>query len=294
MASSRLLATIVLAAAAASGASIARGDAPCNAGFRDSTPAEHAAMTTVLQAAKTALPLAPAGWQVVSQDEISVVSSICRDVENRPWSYGFSRHYRQVGDYEARQKPLADAAANAAAAQKLKQPRIDAVMAKMTKLSQQQVALVHKGDTAGAQALNVEMQKLEAEFHKIAKEGDNTQEIEAAGKAMNRDLEMVISVRVNPVHAAPGPDAAAFPPPAGALSAARWNTTSAELDQGHALILFGQWARNAQGRWQPVRRPNVSPAAAHAISVSVIADPNRIDSALQSIDFDSLPAVLAR
>lgn len=293
MASSRMIATLVLAAAV-SGASIARGDGPCDAGFRDSTPAERATMTAVLQAAKTALPPAPAGWQIVSQDEISVVSSICRDAENRPWSYGFSRHYSQVGDYEARQKPMTDAAANAAAAQKLKQPRIDAVMAKMTKLSQQQVALVQKGDTAGAQALNVEMQKLEAEFQKIAQEGNNTQEIEAAGKAMNRDLEMVISVRINPVHETPNSGAAAYPPPAGAFSAARWNTTSAELDQGHALVLFGQWARNAQGRWQPVRRPNVAPTAAHAISVSVIADPNRIVSALQSIDFESLPAALAR
>ena len=290
----KMLATLAWAVAAILGASGARADAPCNAGFRDSTPAERATMTGVLQAAKNALPPAPAGWKIVSGDEIFVVSKVCRDIESRPWNYGFSRHYSQFGDYETRQKAMADAAANVAAAQKLKQPRLDAVMAKMTKLSQQQVALVQKGDMAGAEAINAEMAKLQAEYQKIADEGDSAQQISAAGKIMNRDLKMIISVRVNAVYEMPDSEVAAFPPPSGALSASRRKTTSEDLDQGHALVLFGKWARNAQGRWQPVHRPNVGPTAANAISVNVTADPNRLDSAIQSIDFKSLAATLAK
>jgi hypothetical protein len=38
-------------------------DAPCIAGFRDSTPAERARMTAILETAKKALPPAPAGQE---------------------------------------------------------------------------------------------------------------------------------------------------------------------------------------------------------------------------------------
>jgi hypothetical protein len=83
-----MMATLVLAAAAVSCASIARGDGPCNAGFRDSTSVERARMTAVLEIAKKSLPPAPAGWQIGGYEEISVVGRVCRDGENRLWSYG--------------------------------------------------------------------------------------------------------------------------------------------------------------------------------------------------------------
>jgi len=122
-------------------------------------------------------PPTPAGWQIVSDDEISVPSSICRDVESRPWNYGFTRTFRQVGDAEARQKVMEDAAAASAAAFELKQPRLDAIMARMTKFNEQMVALVQKGDYAGAEALNVKMAKLQEEYQKVADEGDDEERI---------------------------------------------------------------------------------------------------------------------
>jgi hypothetical protein len=146
------------------GASTAVADAPCNSGFRDSTPAERARMTAILEIAKKALPPAPAGWKIGGYEEISVANSVCRDGENRPWSYGVARNYTRVDDYEARQQDMRDAAAHAAAEQAKKQPRMDALTAQMQALSQRQVALVQKGDMAGAEKLNHDMVKLLAEF----------------------------------------------------------------------------------------------------------------------------------
>lgn len=290
-----MMATLVLVAAAVSGASIARGDGPCNAGFRDSTPAERARMTAVLEIAKKSLPPAPAGWQIGGYEEISVVARVCRDGENRPWSYGISRTYDRVDDYEARQQVMRDAAANAAEEQKKKQPRMDALMAQLQQLSARQVALVQKGDMAGAQEINYDMEKIQAEYQKIADEGDSRARIAAAGKEMDRDLHMSISVRVNETAVPLTSGAANFPLPPGASVAQRW-TRPADAEksaEGHALVLFGGWNRAEQTkRWMPARRANAVPTAAHVISVEVVGDPARIDPLLQEIDFKSLATAL--
>jgi hypothetical protein len=288
------LTTLSWAVTAILGASFARADAPCDAGFRASTPAERQTMTAVLQAAKKALPPAPAGWQIVSEDQISVPSNICKDFERRPWSYGFTRTYRQAGDYEARQKVIADAGDATAADLKKKQPRLDAIMARMTKLSQQQVALVQKGDMAGAQKINTELAKAQEEYQKVVDEGDSAKQVAAAGKEAYRDLEMSIAVRINAAAESQSSDAGSLALPPGAFAALRWNTTGESVDQGHALILFGKWTRTEKVRWNPVHRPNVAVTAAHVISVNVIADPNRLASTVQSIDFKSLAAAVAR
>lgn len=59
MQSNRFLTAMVVATAALAAAPVARSDAPCNKGYRDSTPAERATMTAALQAAKSALPPTP-------------------------------------------------------------------------------------------------------------------------------------------------------------------------------------------------------------------------------------------
>jgi hypothetical protein len=278
------------------GASTARADAPCDAGFRDSTAAERAQMTAILQAAKNALPSAPAGWQIGGYEVISVAGSVCRDVENRPWNYGISRQYDRIDDYEARQKEFQDAAALAAAEQKKKQPRLDAVMAKMQKLSEQQIALVQNSDMAGAEKSNYEMAKLQEEYGKIAAEGDSEAQIAAAGKKMNRDIGISISVQVNPTSGSQDAGARSFALPPGAVAALRWDETGDpnNADQGHALVLFGKWTRTKDVTWRPSLRPNAAPTAAHVISVKVMADPTRIDSVLQAIDFKSLATALAK
>lgn len=295
MASSRKLATIILAAAAVSFASIARGDGVCNAGFRDSTPAERARMTAVLEIAKRSLPAAPAGWQIGGYEEISVVGSICRDGENLPWSYGISRTFDRVDDYEARQQVMRDAAAHAAEEQQKKQPRMDALMAQMQQLSARQGALVQKGDMAGAEKINYEIERIQAEYQRIADEGDSQARIAAAGKEMERDLHMSISVRVNETMVPLTNGAASFPLPPGASVAQRW-TRAADAEksaEGHALVLFGGWNRAEQTRrWMPARRANAVPTAAHVISVEVVGDPARIDPLLQGIDFRGLATAL--
>jgi hypothetical protein len=60
------------------------------------------------------------------------------------------------------------------------------------------------------------------------------------------------------------------------------------------LILLGQWTPAGQGRWQSVRRPSVAAHAAHAISIYVVADPNRIAPTVDSIDVKSLATGLLK
>ena len=288
---------ILAGSAAIFGASIARADAPCNAGFRDSAPAERARMTAILEIARKSLPPAPAGWQIGGYEEISVAGSVCRDNENRPWSYGISRNYTRVEDYEARQTAMQEAAAQAAAEQQKKQPRMDALMAQMQKLSERQVALVQKGDMAGAEKLNHEMAKIEAELKKVADEGDSQARIAAAGKEMDRDLHMSITVRVNETAKPLNSGAANFPLPPGAFAAERWTrpADAERSEEGHALVLFGGWSRvDKTKRWMPARRANAVPTAAHVISVKVVGDPARIDPLLQGIDFKSLATALTK
>lgn len=291
------MATLVLAAAAVLGASTARGDGPCNAGFRDSTPAERARMTAILEIAKKALPPAPAGWQIGGYEEISVAGRVCRDGENLPWSYGISRNYTRVDDYEARQQVMRDAAANAAAEREKKQPRMDALMAQMQALSQRQVALVQKGDMAGAEKLNHEMARIQDEFKKVAEEGDSQAGIAAAGKEHDRDLHMSISVRINET-AKPLPGGAkSFALPPGASVAQRWTrpADAEKSEEGHALVLYGTWNRvEPKKSWMAARRANAVPTAAHVISVEVVGDPARIDPLLQGIDFQSLATALTK
>jgi hypothetical protein len=297
MLSVRKLATLGLAVATVFSAAIARGDGPCNAGFRDSTPAERARMTAILEIAKKSLPPAPAGWQIGGYEEITVVRSVCRDGENRPWNYGISRTYDRVDDYEARQKIMRDAAAYAAAEQAKRQPQIDALTAQMQQLSARQVALVQKGDMAGAQKINYDLEKIQNEYKKVLEGGDSQARIAAAGKEMERDLHMSISVRVNETAVQLGNGAANFPPPPGASVAQRWTrpATADMNEEGRALVLYGKWNRAGTAtQWTAAPRANAVPTAAHVISVEVKGDPARIDALLQGIDFKSLATALTK
>jgi hypothetical protein len=290
MQSSNILAMMVCTVAMVTAASTARADAWCNAGIRDSTPAERATMTAVLQAAKNALPPAPTGWVIVGDDQISVTSNICRDYEAAPWDYGFNRQYQRVDDQEARNKIIADAAAASAAAQKLKQPRLDAAMARMNKLVEKQVALIEKGDLAGAGAMNEEMAKLQDDYKKILDEGDSQEQLEASLAKASRDQIMYISVGVNSNQVTPDASAKPIPLPPGARAAFRWSTTQSKVTEDHALVLLGQWQSSTDGGWKRVRHANMPPTAAQVISIGVTADPDRIAGIIASINVKSLAA----
>jgi len=251
-------------------------------------------MTTVLQAAKKALPPAPTGWVIRGDDQISVTSNICRDYEAAPWSYRFNREYQRVDDQDARNRLIADAAAASAAALKLKQPRLDAIMARMNKLSQEQVALVQKGDMERAQAMNEEMAKLQDDYKKIIDEGDSDEQMAATLAEASRDMSMYIAVRVNANSETPDSSAKSLPLPAGARAAYRWSTTRENVNEDHALILLGQWQPTAEGSWKRVRHPNVTATAAQVISIDVQADPTRLAPTIASIDVKSLAMALAK
>lgn len=278
----------VCAAAALAAAPMARGDAPCNKGFRDTTAAERAAQTTILQAVKRALPPAPAGWVIVGDDQISITTNLCRDYEAAPWSYHFGRSYTRVDDQAARDKIMRDAAATAAAAQAKKQPRLDALVARMQKLNQTQVALLQKGDMAGATALNDQIAALQAQYQAVVDEGDSQAQLTASFAEAGRDQHMSISVQVNSNQVKPQDGATVMPPPAGARTAYRWSNTRDGVTEDRVLMLLGQWRSTTDGVWKRVLHPEMAPTAAQVMTIEVTADPGRIAGIVGAIDIRTL------
>lgn len=283
-------ATLIGAVAALCVATMAQADSVCVKDHRATTPAEKARMTAILEIAKAALPPAPAGWQIVGYEEISVINSVCRDNETKPWSYGVSRTYNRVDDQEARDKKFRETAVQVKAAQAQKQPRMDAVMKKMEALSARQVALIQKGDMAGATKLNSDMEKLQAEYQKIADEGNSEALIAAAGKEMSRDATMSISIQINTmaVHKRPGATNITLPP--GAFVAQRWVEPEDEDDnaKGHGIVLFGTWRTGPPTQWTAPARAGAVPTAAHVISINFDGDPSRIEPMLQAVNYQTL------
>lgn len=288
------IATMACAAVLATLSPTSHADAPCNKGFRDSTAAERATMTAVLQAAKKALPPAPAGWVIEGDDAISITTNLCRDYEEAPWNYGFGRSFMRVDDQEARNKIMADAAAASQAALARKQPRLDAAMAKMNATVKRQVALMEKGDMNGAQALNDEVAKAQADYQAIMDEGDSQAQFDAAVAKASRDQAMSIDVTVNANQTAPDASAKRIPPPPGGLAAFRWTTERGKVSEDHALILVGPWRANPDGSWKRALHPGMAPTAAQVISIRVTADPDRIAGVIGAIDVQSLAARVPR
>jgi hypothetical protein len=270
---------------------IALADAPCNAGLRDVTPAERARITAALQKAESALPPAPEGWRQINNDgEFSIPSSICRDHENTRWNYGTGRSYTNVADYEARRNVMADAAAAAAANQAKNQTRMDALQKQMMSIMQQQMALNQKQDYAGAEKLQPQLEKVQADYEKLATA--SVANIEAAGREHDRDLHMSISVQVNGAPRRPARNAAKLTAPAGAMAAVRWQDDDPAATDEHALILFGSWKPDPDGGWRPDTRAGVPPSGAHAVSVYVSADKDRLAGIVQQIDFAKVGAIV--
>jgi hypothetical protein len=268
----------------------ASADAPCNLGYRDTTPAERARITAALQEAKVALPAPPQGWQLRGDEVFSIPESLCQDYEKLPWDYGFARHYGRVDDYEAREKLMADASAAALAVQAKNQARLDALQAQMMAIMQQQMALNQKGDYDGAQKLQPQMEKTQADYDKLASEG--SEQLEAAGREYTRDLEMNIAVRFNADSERPGAGAVELPLPPGALAAVRWPGANSGVANDSALFLFGYWKSREPGTWLSGTRAGVPNSAPHAISVYVEADPERLATLVQGIDFAKLAAIV--
>jgi len=277
--------------ATALGTSTAHGDAVCVQGFRDTTAAERQTMLGVMEAAKAALPDAPAGWIIGGYEELSPIGSICKDGENTPWAYSFSRTFNRTDDQAARDQALADAGDKARAAQAARQPRIDALMARMQTLSAELSTAAQKGDQARVDALNREMEAISKEFDAMAAEDQPM--IEDVAKATMADRTMSIAIAVNPGAVSNGKMQKAAAP-AGAHSAYRWSTSADGVKESHTVVLLGAWQPRAEGGFASQRRGTNSSSAAHAVTVTVHADPARLDSLLDSIDFGAIAATVAR
>ena len=262
----------------------------CTKNYRNSTAAEKARMTAILQIAKASLPPAPAGWQIGGYEEISVIDSVCPDDEAKPWSYGISRTYNRVDDREARDKKFRETAVQVNAAQATRQPRMDAVMKQMEALTKRQVALMQKGDMAGATKLNPEMEKLQKQYQAIAEEGNSEAIISAAGKEMTRDTIMSISIRINTMSVYKRAGSTNVTLPAGAAIAQRWVEPEDEDDnaKGHGIVLFGTWRTGPPDRWTAPARAGAGPTGAHVISIDFEGDPSRIEPMLAAVNYQNL------
>jgi hypothetical protein len=251
-------------------------------------------MTNVLKSAQSALPPAPEGWIIVedTSHEISLPRTICGDVEKVPWSYALARTYRNTADPEAREKIMTDMAARQRAAMQERQPRMEAVQAKMQKIMQQQIALNQKQDYAGAEKLQPQLKAAEKEYEKLINEANDPAAMAAADKAFNKDREMSINVRVNPRNENVGSGAQAFAPPTGGKSAQRWHIEDESQSTDHALYLFGAWKPGAEGGWQQTSRAGVAPPSAHGVAVEVRGDPERVSQTVAKIDFTKFAATV--
>ena len=164
-------------------------------------------------------------------------------------------------------------------------------MARMQTLSTELSAAAQKGDQARVDALNREMEGISKEFDAMAAEDQPM--IADVAKATMADRTMSIAIAVNPgvVSNSKMQKAAA---PAGAHSAYRWSTSADGVKEGHAVVLLGAWQPSAEGGVASQRRGTSSSSAAHAVAVTVQADPARLDSLLDSIDFGAIAATVAR
>jgi hypothetical protein len=267
-------------------------DSPCNKGYHDTTPGELATMTAVLEAARAAVPAPPEGWiNTLNDDSVSAPQSLCLDFH--PWTYSYNRNYSRVEGAEERERVVAAAGADVRAAMQAKQPKLDALQAEMTELSTQYAAAATSGDQARAQEIYLELERIGAESERIMNEGDPVQAFAAATASQYVDLEMHVGITVNSGRESPEVGAQPFDVP-GASSAYQWFSGDTG-EQGHALVLFGEWRPSASGfGLESVIPAGAAPEQPHALSIRISAHKDRLPSMIGATDFDALAALLAR
>lgn len=271
----------------------AYADGGCAKGWRDVTADERSTMTSVVDAAKKAMPAAPEGWVVSNEDSVSMPTSLCIDQEAAPWVYEVSRSYYHEAAQEARNQVMASAAADMSAQMEAKQPRLDALTAKMSEIGAEIAAAAQKSDFARAEALGKDLEKLSNEYQAVLEEGGATAKLNAAATEAGRDMSMTVVVRANALYEYPPAGAQAMPPPSGATSAFRWTDESVDRKESNALVLLGPWQPKGDGGFQAVPPAGAAAPSPQVISLRLIADESRISSMLGAIDFRTLSATLA-
>ena len=273
------------------GASLANADSECVKGYHEVTPDELATMTRVLETARAAVPAPPEGWvNTLNDDSVKPPSGVCLDFS--PWVYSYGRNYTRVEGHEEREGVIADAGADFKAAMAEKQPRLDALMAQMNETSAAYATAVTEGDSTKMQELQHEMERLSEEQQRIFNEGDPMAAYEAATASQYLDLEMNVSVSINPFRDSPPEGARTFQAN-GATSA--WEWTEDEREMGGALVLFGTWQDSPSGYGlDSVPVAGAPPYQAQAISVRIQAHRDRLHSMIDATDFAALAKLLAK
>lgn len=102
---------------------------------------------------------------------------------------------------------------------------------------------------------------------------------------------MEIGVAVNPV-AVSIANLSSLTPPAGVRAAYRGEYDHDGVTYAQVLALLGDWQERDDGAQHSLSHDDVPPVAAQAMTVTVTADPSRIDSLLAAIDFQALAALI--
>jgi hypothetical protein len=270
---------------------VVRADAACEKGYRNTTAVERQAITNVLERAKATLPLAPEGWIIGGYEELDPIGRICIDVEGRPWAYGISRTFIRADDVAEREQLQADASTALRASAADRQPRIDELMQKMTQLGAELGPAAQKGDQVRIDAINQELEMLQQQLDAVINDAPSAAQNEALAALIYQGREMGIGVSINPGWVSDA-DLQSTPAPTGAHSALRGETTHEGITTATAVVLIGNWQRIAGGGLQSIPRTAAPSTAAHAIVVSLTADPARLDALVDSIDFGALAALL--
>jgi hypothetical protein len=280
-----LLVAILLAAPSAN------ADGVCEKGYRDTTQAERQTITSTLEAVRASLPQAPDGWIIGGYEEISALEKTCSDADDTPWGYNFTRIFNRVDDAEQRDQALAAESAKLQASMAARQPRMDALMARIGELGAALGAAAQKGDQARIDAINREIAQVQTEVESVLNEGSDQAQYEAIAAIQMQDRTIEIAIAVNPSSVWSN-DLESTAAPAGAHAAFRGQTADGGVTTGHMLVLLGGWRPREDGGLELVKRGSASSAAAHGIAVNVTADPARLDAVLSTIAFGDLAALV--
>jgi len=283
---------MILGLALVTGVSAAFADSECGKGYRDTTPTERATITANLEAAKKACPEPPAGWVIQGDEKVSVPMSTCKDYDAEPWGYSFTRYCQRLTGHEAEDSLMQVAADVSKTSLEAKQPRLDAIMARMQELGQQSGEAAQKGDWDKVDALSKEIDKVGQEYTKLLDDSASTEALNAAVEAA-RDASFNIGVNFNTARMWHDPAAVVLDIP-GAAAAYRWG----EKDQGVALILVGAWKPVDSGEGEGLdacaMRSGGKSESAQNVVIQVTGDETRVESVARAIDLKAMTALLGK
>jgi hypothetical protein len=258
-------------------------------------PADRAALAAAMAASLRALPRAPAGWVITNGGETpDAPDSVCAEDVRKPWAYSYTREYSQKAKTAGTDAKVVQAGEALQKESAAKQPRLDALMAKITRLNEQIVSLVQKGDIATAEPLIAQRDKLQEEYERIANASDAKAGFEAAVADQVQDSGFDITIDINLEMEYAGEGASPLPTPRSAQAAFQYHRVAKEEDATVAVVLFGAWRKADNNHWLLAARPGLRLSATHGIAIVVHSAPERAASVLAAIDYPTLAAQIGK